>query len=370
MSSHKSNRNLAMVRESGSTTRVLNLALTSERFGTTQEYQEKPLFNNRRLNTSLILKHTIRASEREYIHRHGTTATKIVLPFAASDLRLGGASFFVGQADFERKLREIVGAGGDEAGFARDVEVLRIIDELPSFDPFLLRERLRRSGFDPARCYFDLSEADSGRMRTFVEKEIGRLVELAFSKSSQTNAAQLSARMAEKLMTDENASSLEPLRQTLQMSGEDYREGVFAWKGFLYYSWLVGDIAPRLAELARAIASVGVRNASYDEKEQLATMRKRVIDLLGMASGRVRAGLRAYQQAYDKLAAGEPAAFRGFLLQAPQLFLSVGEAISIITHIESFWRFRFPSDARTPVLEAPEALEIFGEFETTLGGVE
>lgn len=360
-------RDLSLVRESGSTTRVLNLALTFERFGTTAEYLEQPLFQNKRLNRSMILKHTVRESERELIARRGTTATKIVLPYSTTELELGGTSFFVGQGEFERLLRDAVG-GYDDVTLQHDLEVLKIIDELPSFDPFLLRERLRRYGHAPARCYFDLSEADSARMRQFVEREIGRLVELAFANSAGGAARSLSARMAEKLMTDETAQSLEPLRQTLQLSGDEYREGVFAWKGFLYYNWLVGELAPRLAVLARQILSAQVRNTTSDERMQLSTTRQRIVDQMGAASARVREGLRSYNSAFAELAAGKPTAFRDFLLRAPALFLSVGEAISVIMHIESFWRFRFPTE-KAVAMEAEDANEIFHEFESTLAGV-
>lgn len=364
-------RDLSLIRESGSTARVLNLAVTHQRFGETPEYAARPLFQNPRLNRSLVLKHTIRGAEREIVSKRGTTATKVVLPFASSDLRLGGTSFFVTQRDFERTLRESVGGYGDDSALQRDCEVLRIIDELPSFDPFLLRERLKRFGHDPARCYFDLTEADMGRMRVFVEREIGRLVDLAFrnDESAQGPTHGLSARLAEKLMTDETAKSLEPLRQTLQLSGDEYREGVFAWKGFLYYNWMVGESAGRFADLARQILSVKMPLASPDEKMQLANSRQRVVNLLGQASGRVRDGLRSYNSAFAELSEGRPNAFRDFLLRAPTLFLSVGEAVSMVMHIESFWRFRFPQ-GRALVLEADEATDIFQEFEATLGSAD
>ena len=365
----KGKRDLSLVRETGSTTRVLNLALIHERFGQTPEYLEKPLFRNRRLNAALILKHTLRPNERDLLPRAGTTATKIVLPYSSVDLSLGGTSFFVGQAEFERLMRDGVGGYNDAAVLQSDLEILRIIDELPSFDPFLLRELLRRHGHDPARCYFDLSEADTQRMRTFVEQEIGRLVELAFSKNAGGSAKALSARMAEKLMTDETAQSLEPLRATLQLSGDEYREGVFAWKGFLYYNWLVGEIAPRLGALARQILSASIRNSTADERMQLASTRQRIVDHLGVASGRVREGLRCYTDAFNELANGKPTAFRDFLLRAPALFLSVGEAIIILMHIEAFWRYRI-KPGKEVALEADEAAEIFQEFEGTLAGVE
>ncbi len=293
-------------------------------------------------------------------------ATKVVLPFATSDLSLGGSSFFVGQRDVERLLRESVGGYGDEAQLARDLEILRVVDELPSFDPFLLRERLKRVGHDPARCYFDLSEADMTRMRSFVEREIGRLVDLAFGQDGGMPAPGLSARLAEKLMTDETAKSLEPLRMTLQLSGDEYREGVFAWKGFLYYNWMIGESAARLADLARQILSVKIPLATSDEKMQFAASRQRIVDQLSAATTRVRDGLRSYTAAFNELANGKPGAFRDFLLRAPTLFLSVGEAVSMVMHIESFWRFRFPP-GKALVMNPEEASEIFSEFEATLG---
>ncbi len=364
MAAQKGKRDLSLIRESGSTSRVLNLALTFQRFGDTPEYAERPLFLNPRLNRALILKHALRASERDLIVRGGATATKVVLPFATSDLSLGGSSFFIGQRDLSRVLKASVGGYGDDAHLTHDIEVLQIIDELPSFDPFLLRERLKRTGHNPARCYFDLTEADMTRMKQFVEREIGRLVDLAFGPGTPTPG--LSARLAEKLMTDETAKSLEPLRQTLQLSGDEYREGVFAWKGFLYYSWIIGESAARIADLARQILAAKIPMATGDERMQFAQSRQRIVDQLSVATTRVREGLKAYSTAFNELASGKPGAFRDFLLRAPSLFLSVGEAVSMVMHIESFWRFRFPA-GKPLLLEPEEASEMFHEFESTLG---
>lgn len=360
-------RDLSMIRESGSTARVLNLAFVAERHGETPEYAEKPLFKNRRLNRAVIIKHTVRAHERSLFSRPRSTATKVVLPFASGDLRIGGASFFVGQHDIERLMVEAVGGYSDPLVLAADMELLTVLDSLPSFDPFLMRERLRKAGLAPARCYFDVTDADLTRMRAFVTAEIAQLVELAFA-SEGAAARDLAAKLADKLMTDETAQSLEPLRQTLSMSGEEYREGVFAWKGFLYYKWLVGEFAPKLAVLAREILAARVLRSTAEERTQLAATRQQIVDYLGRTSANVQEALDEYNRAYVDLANGRANAFRDFLLRAPAMFLVIGESVGVIKHVESFWRFRFPSGA-PPLLEADEAFEVFSEFETTLGGV-
>ncbi|MDX2234805.1 MAG: hypothetical protein NW200_09925 [Hyphomonadaceae bacterium] len=367
MAKQNDRRDLSMIRESGSTARVLNLAFIHERHGHTPEHAEQPLFKNRRLNQAVIVKHALRPEERTLFTRPPQTATKVVLPFAATDLRLGGASFFVGQSDLERLLRETVGGYEEALVLAADMELLAMLDELPSFDPFLMRERLRRSGISPARCYFDVTDADLARMRKFVTGEIAQLVELAFA-SEGAAARELAAKLSDKLMTDETAQSLEPLRQTLRMSGDEYREGVFAWKGFLYYKWMVGEFAPRLAVLAREILSARIQRLNAEDRLQINAMRSRIVNHLGRTMAHVQAALDQYDAAYIDLANGRPNAFRDFLLQAPAMFLVMGEAVGVVKHVESFWRYRFPANVMA-MMEGDEAFEVFAEFESTLGGV-
>ncbi|HVY84846.1 MAG TPA: hypothetical protein VG943_06920 [Caulobacterales bacterium] len=364
-----SKQDLALLRSTGSTARVLNLAAVYEQYGGTEEYAARPLFRSKRLNRSILLKHTLRDHERENVRSRGSTATKIVLPFDTTELQLGGYSFFVSDREIEKNLRNALGAETSEDDFRADLDVLNVIDGLPSFDPFLLRERLKRHGYEPARCYFDLSQADAERMRTFVENEISKLVNLAFAGGAG-NIGAMSRRMAEKLMTDETAQSLDPLRQTLQLTGNEYREGVFAWKGFLYYSWSVSEFAPALPELSRQILAVRILRASSEERAEIDEIRRKIVRCLGVASGKVRDGVQRYKTAYDELAAGKPTAFRDFLLKAPALFLSVGDAISIIKHVDSYWRFRFRGVRGELQLDINDAIEIFREFAGQLGGLE
>jgi hypothetical protein len=362
-------RDLSLIRESGSTARVLNLALIHERSGTDEEYLARPLFKNKRLNKSVILKHAPRPEEQSAFQRPRLSCTKIIVPFASTDLRLGGVGILVDQIGFERAVRETMGGYRDDGDLNADIEVLRLLDSLPSFDPFLMRERLRQSGFEPARCYFDVSEADVSRMRAFVGSEIAQLVGLAFANGG-AGARELSAKLADKLMTDETAQALDPLRETLRLTGDQYREGVFAWKGFLYYKWLMKEFDPQLEQLKPAILGARVLRATADDKALIVAMRKRILSYLDAAAARVNGTLEEYGVAFAALSNGQPGAFRDFLLRAPTMFIPIGEAVGVIRHIYSFWNFRFPQGHGVPMLEVDEALELFQEFDVTLEGIE
>jgi hypothetical protein len=364
MANPKGSRNLAMIRDSGSTARVLNLALVHERHGETEEYLSKPLLNTRLLNRAIILKHAVRNNERYlFVGSHSTT-TKIVIPFSAAELQLGGRSLLFGERNFERTLSSMSGMN-DPALLEKDFEVLRLLNSLPSFDPFLMRERLRQNGFDPARCYFEMSAADIAQMRAFVAREIEQLVNVAFANGGGA-ARDLTQRLADKLMTDESAKALDPLRMALDLSESDYREGVFSWKGFLYYKWLYLQIQPRLETFARKMLSVRVTDADAEARAQLKEIRERIIGFMQIASKQVEATLMSYGLAFTTLIEGKPREFRDFLLRAPEMFIPIGEAVGVLQHIETFWEFRFPPGA-PQLLTADEAFEIFTDYDATLG---
>ena len=75
---------------------------------------------------------------------------------------------------------------------------------------------------------------------------------------------------------------------------------------------------------------------------------------------------KTYDQAFAKLTQnGDAVAFRDFLLASPALFLELGERVGMISHIASFWRYRFPKGAPL-VAGAEDTLDLLQDFETGL----
>ncbi|MBI1251915.1 MAG: hypothetical protein GC189_10630 [Alphaproteobacteria bacterium] len=366
MSTSKGHRDLNLLRASGSTARVLNLSFIQEKFGATEEYAARPFFRSRRLNRAIFVKHAVRRSELDLFVRPPITATKIILPYSTTDLGLGGVSLFVGQQGFRANLKDGVGGFDDVADFEADVELLEMLDALPSFDPFVMRERLRQGDLEPAPCYFDISEADLGRMRDFVAREISQLVKMAFRGGA--GGRDLSVRMADKLMTDASAKALEPLRQTLNLSGPDYAEGVFAWKAFLYYSWSLTEFAPEITALHAAISKASILKASTKELHEIGRLRLSMLAQMNKAAARIESEIAGYKGAFTSLTEGGASRFRDFLLKAPDLFIPMGEAIGLIKHVRSYWGYRFPKTGAAP-LSADEAIELFDDLDRSFSAL-
>eukprot|EP01035_Chromulina_nebulosa_P003881 gene3880-5305_t len=62
-----------------------------------------------------------------------------------------------------------------------DGQLLKELDKIPSFDPFLLREWLARAGRVADERYFDLTPSIIEGMEQFVLEEISLLVSMALS---------------------------------------------------------------------------------------------------------------------------------------------------------------------------------------------
>ena len=145
-----------------STSRVLNLFRIAIDNANNPEHAEKPLFLSPTINRAILLKHRTRADEGYLFSSARAVATKIIIPFDPVDLRAGGRSLFVEQRGYTEALRD---AGNyNSETFERDMTVLRLLNAVPSLDPFLVREHLRNNGIEVAPCYFAISEGDQQRM--------------------------------------------------------------------------------------------------------------------------------------------------------------------------------------------------------------
>ena len=328
------------------------------------EWVAYPIFRTTALNRALIIKHRLRRNETDLFTGRRQVVTKVVIPIDDADLKTGGRYVFVNQIGFERMMMEAFGVAANHP----DIETLRLIDKLPSLDPFLLREQLRRGGLDPAPCYFSISDSDLQRMLAFVRSEIEPLVTLSLGSDTVAVNADSAGRMAAKILSNTPGDQLDALRLTLRLAPEQYQEGVFCWKGFLYYKWtlaaLLGEVAG-VAEAVRTIRPVG--KVDRAAKEYLARSRDVLRGRIIKTCDEVSRTLRIYDDAYSKLTQeGRPTAFRDFLLDAPSMFAKLGDQLGAVQHIVSYWRFRFGPGAAPVNVE--ELMDIFMDFETGLLG--
>ena len=355
-------RSLEFLEKSASTARVLNLFQIQKMHGHTEAWREEPLFQSPGLNQALLIKHRLRRNETDLFRGHRRVATKIVVPIDGRELKAGGRYVFVEQIDYASILKEVFGITVDDPDF----RTLQLIDQLPSLDPFLLREQLTRAGVAPAPCYFAISEADMQKMLSFVQAEIEPLVQLSLGGTKASTSAV--AKMAAKILSNAPGDRMVGLGEVLRLSPEQYEEGIFCWKGFLYFKWTLGSMSEDVAGVMAKVASIKpVGPMDSDARAYLARGREVVREQIKRARAETRQTMKVYDEAYAGLTQnGDPLIFRDFLLRAPSLFARLGEQLGAIQHVTSFWNFRFRP--KSPAPTPSELIDIFMDFETSLRG--
>jgi hypothetical protein len=328
----------------------------------TPAWAEAPLFQHPTLNRAIILKHRLRRNESDVFGMMSRRlTTKIIVPLAPHELKLGGQYFFVDQLGFEAVMRDVFGRSLDH----QDIKTLRLLDSLPSLDPFLLREQLRRNGVDPAPCYLSISANDLKKMKAFVQAEITPLVTMSVGADVIAVSEASAKIMATKILSDSSGAQLDALRETLRLERHQYQEGVFCWKGFLYYKWSLETLLAEVYQVADALRTIqplglvdGPARTYIDKARD--TLRDGIFETCES----VRRTLMVYDEAYTALKRGAPTDFRDFLLNAPKLFSRLGEELGVVQHIVSFWNYRF--GPRTPRASVEELMDILMDFESGL----
>lgn len=354
-------RSLKGLERTGATSRVLNLAAIGARAAERGGERPPPFFQASVLGGALIIKHRLRPDELKAFARPRYTATKVVVPFERTDLALGGRSVFVGQQGWTRMLGSL---HGEPQAHAQDVVVLEALDELPSLDPFLVREQLKRRRFPVAQAWFVLSQGDLERMESFVESELEELVRLALGGGRARHETE---RLVRAILSGEDDVRLEALRGALHLRDSEYGEGLFCWRGLLYYKWSLRDVLPKLEDLVADLAAVRlVGPRSQAVVDQVYELKNRVTTGFARRLGEVSRHVAEYDEAFVLLRDQvDPAAFSKFLIGAPTAFRALGEDLGVLSHSASYWRYRFPDEA--PLLAAPdELIDILEDFALAL----
>ena len=346
-------RSLKGIAAAASSARVLDLHALSAVAMDDPDYAVHPLFIHPVLNRSIIVKHNVRSGEEDRLAPRRFNATKVIFPLDQRDLNLGGQSLFVDQHDFVGALTRHLDY--TDLPLDRDVRVLRILDKLPTLDPFLVREVMNQRHIEVARCYYRFSETDKAEMLGFVASEIEALIRLCFGDTESNDRR--ARRLSQLLLSDHDSAELEPLRLTLRLDPSEFSEAMFVWKAFLYYRWRSGALAPALESTLRSLNSI--RNRRY-EREELSFVigAKRVLEKVITNSWReVGQRLKLYDTAFASLTDDQnPDNFRVFLIRGPSLFTELGERIGRLEQLVSFWNDRFGVE-RVAILPPEEVLD-------------
>jgi hypothetical protein len=306
--------------------------------GTPEQY----LFQKQDLNRVIYIKEPL--TDQSMIEEaEKPIGTKLYFAYNERDAYEGERSIFIGDRTLRTALHFHAGIDPDDSSdaFSRDMRVLRALEELPSLDPFLLKDRMQVEGIDVHEGYFEISEAEFARVRDFVMARFRPMIELAFQDMGQADTAVHLRTLVDKLWGAKDMDGLAPIVKAMQLNLEEAPSIFYAWKGVIYYDYLYSTQQDRWKDYAAFLGrdTVPTDVVPKSNRDDLAGLVMMVRSLYKQRWMRVRKILLDYNHAYDALFKKHksPAPFIDFLRASPQHFFDLGDCISSIDHAVEVW---------------------------------
>ena len=205
-------------------------------------------------------------------------------------------------------------------------------------------------------------------MADYSSAEVQKLTLMAAGNSGHVRDPAMQ-RMTKVLLSNEMNELLEPLRVTLQLDLSKFSDGIYCWRGFLYYKWGRQELWPRLITVLRAMKALKPQGKiTADQAHYLKSITDALILGVKQSDQVVRKIIAIYDDAYAGLIERkDPRQFRDFLFTAPSRFVELGEKLGAMSHIVSFWRYRFSGNAAETLPDVEDLMVIFHDFAQSLG---
>lgn len=374
--------------------RILNVAAVTHRLeaearASSAGVPPRLLFNHRGLNRGVFIKRpretapppssplvrsaeildggelrTITLDARVRVEK-GDIATVVYLPFDAADIGAGGASFELGGRGRGRALLDLLGfdQAADSPAVRGDLRLLELIEDLPSLDPFLLRDRVAVDGVPVPDAYFAISDAEFEEVRRYILARFRPITERVVDPAAP-NAAQATEEFILKLWEARDLDYLRPITRVFRLDPAQAGDIYAAWKGVTYYEYRYRRAQRDLLGFAEwlHVRAVPSDHVGVGRREELAAAARDVAAAFARHLRNSSDSLRAYGQTYEDLfvRGGDARPFIDFLHDSYSLFWDIAASISALDHGVSVWRQRIrrARDGRLTADELKPLLEI------------
>lgn len=313
--------------------RRLNVLETTTRLQTEGRLDDL-LFNTSFLNRSVLFKSvdTVKSGPPRRKPKKGkktkSSRTLIFLPYDAERPGDGGEAL-----PYDREnLRRVVDvrraqSEGWVSSLEEDEATLDLLDELPTLNPFLLRDAFGRSGRAIPEPYLTLDPALTQRLRRRLEGRVRPLVIAALGGDGQEVGDHLE-RILEALLVPARGEDLRLLGRALQMEPETAPEVLSAWAGIAFFEEELDRLKPAIHTFAQWLAEEAEPREYLppSQRRELDTTVRRLRSAVREPWREIRATLDQYRDTYISLVFEDtPAPFVKFLRHARSCYWRTAE---------------------------------------------
>ncbi len=300
------------------------------------------LFLTRELNNVIFVKEARPSRKSSRYHYDQPIGTKLYFPYNCGRIYDGGKSVFIDDPQIRRILNHHAGLDIDDNSedADRDLNLIRLLEELPSLEPFLVKDKLDIEGISANEVYFQISESEWKAIQTHVSEKLQPIISFAFPDSKDREKGRTRFLM-KKLWNTKDIDALMPIMDAFNLPREEAGKIFSAWKGIMYYDFEYNRSLPNWRKNIAWMQQDAVPT-DFVDREQRELLRELMDSVRGQYKEfwqDLQDIFSSYEEAYDKLFVlrQEPGPFIEFMRDAVKTYWILGSRMSAINHSAIVW---------------------------------
>jgi hypothetical protein len=324
----------------------------------------KLLFESKAFNYVIIIKEPARNQPGMFAPPPGKTLrTRLYFPYNREKPHEGGVSIDTQNPKLDEALQDTAGLDKKNRpeAYAHDKKILKIFTDLPSLDPFLLKDRFRQSGIEVRDEYLYVQPDEWEAIRQFVHNQFRIVASVIFPGESAQMDAHVN-QLTQQLWDLRDLTHLEALTKVFGLDPNRTEEIFYSWKGVIYYDFEYDRLRGKITELFDwfDVSSTPKDFVKPAMEKELDRLRTEIKNHILRAKSETKKHLGAYHNGFDLFFKEKKTAadFVNFLQSAPNNFYSLGESISRLSHSIVIWD-RGTQNFRGRLLPSEQLMELF-----------
>jgi hypothetical protein len=311
-----------------------------------------PMFRNKYLNDSIVFK-IVDSIVIKGKRRYGVE-TLIYFPYNHQNIYEGGDSILV--SDHARAEKLLHKCGLDPAkddgseNSVWDNDMMDMIGELPTLDPFLLKCKAQQLGIEnklnPA--YYNITLEEWNRIQKPIRAKIDALVRKALGMEKgdvgvdpelNIKIEQNISKFLKKIWEARDIEGIEDFVYGMEMPPERAPELFFAWKAICYYQVQFSEVEHSMRRLfawignAKTALPLDYRGLRQETQDQIQRELKLLRSLFRENYASIVSTLKNYEESYRQfIEDSKPAPFKEFLSNADTYYVDLAACLSGNSH--------------------------------------
>ena len=307
--------------------------------------------------------------------------TGIYLPYSTDDPDDGGCAIYLRQKNYQQLLLETIGAApvyapGEApptsgevelpANVLYDLKLLKLLDSVPTLDPFLLKECLDANGIEYDSSILRLDPNEEAEIRRLISEKISPIIQKAFEHGDKTLSNR--ERLLEALW-DPTMPEAKAFVRAFGIAESEASPVFSAWKGITFYQLQVRGTGPKLKDMLTWLKSKDATPidapANKSFMPQLQMFNVKIITLINQNIAEMRGILQKYESAFESFINGNPSELTSFLRSARRVYYVLGYCISSLNSAVAIFNYTVkpPEHVR---LTFDDTNKFYARLDTTL----